>query len=209
MCRTGILALLSGLALTSAVPAVADEIAGHELRFLKGPVEPRPHHHSKHLVIRPDSLKSGWVIDRQCHANLDPVPAMQVVFGAGRVRKLRITHHENIGAARVEGDTVQLEQVGAKAVLCLESENRALEYDPVLNQYALVSGPYMRRFLDGYFPMQVSFNLEYPPQQLRLAGIQPVELREGAKTPPGRIQIDTLFEGELRITVRFVPAAPP
>lgn len=207
---SGALAVVSVAWLAGAVPApAATEIAGHELRILSAPVDPPPHHHSKHLIIRPESLRTGWVIDRQCHENLDPVAAMQVVFGAGKVRKLRITRSDNIGAARVEGDSVQLERVGANAVLCLESENRALEYDPLLRQYTLVSGPYMRRFLDGYFPMRVSFNLEYPPQRLRLVGLQPAVLRAGASTPPGRVRIETLFEGELRLVLRFEAGAPP
>jgi len=209
MRRRGTIAILSILGLALARSSLAAEIAGRELRFLPGPVEPSPHHHTKHLAIRPESLKTGWVLDRQCHENLDPVPAMQVVFSAGKVRKLRITRSENIGAARVEGNSVQLEQVGGNAVLCLESENRMLEYDPLLKQYTLVSGPYMRRFLDGYFPMRLSFDLEYPAPLLRLADIQPAELRAGAGTPPGRIQIDALFEGELRITLRFMSTAPP
>ncbi len=205
---TGRFIFLSVLGLAGLSPALATDIGGSELRILPGPIQPPPHHHSKSLVILPESLKSGWVLDRQCHENLDPVPAMQVVFGAGKVRKLRITRSKNIGKAWVEGDSVQLERVDANATLCLESENRVLEYDPLLKQYTLVSGPYMRRFLDGYFPMRVSFNLEYPSQQLRLVDLQPPDLRVGAGTPPGRVQVDTLFEGVLRIVLRFRPVHP-
>jgi len=205
---TGKFIFLSVFCLAGPWPASAIEIGGSELRILPGPIQPPPHHHSKNLIVLPESLKSGWVLDRQCHENLDPVPAMQVVFGAGKVRKLRITHSQNIGKAWVEGESVQLERVGADAVLCLESENRALEYDPLLKQYTLVSGPYMRRFLDGYFPMRVTFNLEYPVRRLRLVDLQPQELRVGAGTPPGRVQIDALFEGQLRIALRFEPVRP-
>jgi len=209
MLRAPVFVLLSGISLGFTPNALASEIADKDLRLLTEPIEPAPHHHSKHLIIRPDSLKSGWVVDRQCHERLDPVPAMQVVFGAGKVRNLRVTRHDNIGHAQVEGDSVQLRQVRTYAVLCLESENHALGFDPLLNQYVLASGPYMRRFLDGYFPMQVSLNVEYPAQLLRLVDIQPPELRPGAGTPPGRVQINVLFEGELRIRLRFVANHTP
>jgi len=209
MFRVPVFFLLSGIGLGITPAATASEIADQDLRLLTGPVVPAPHHHSKHLIIRLDSLKSGWVVDRQCHEHLDPVPAMQVVFGAGKVRNLRITRHENIGSAQVEGNSVQLQQIRANAVLCLESENHALGFDSTLNQYVLTSGPYMRRFLDGYFPMQVSLNVEYPAQLLRLVEIQPPELRPGAGTQPGRVQINVLFEGELRIRLRFVANHTP
>jgi len=205
MFRAWMFLLLPGLCLSATPVTQASDIAGSELRILTGPIDPAPHHHSKHLIIRPESLSSGWVADRQCHENLDPVPALQVVFGPGKVRKLRVTRSEGIDVAQVEGNSVQLQQVGAGAVLCLESENHALIYDSLLNLYTLVSGPYMRRFLDGYFPMRVSLNVEYPAQLLRLVDIQPVESRAGAGTPPGRVQIDTMFEGELRIKLRFAP----
>jgi len=208
MSRVWTLLILSGLGLAVIPAAHSADIAGRELRVLSGPVQPALHHHSKHLIIRPESLKTGWIVDRQCHENLDPVPALQVVFKAGKVRKLKVSRSENIGSARVEGDSVQLEHIGAHAVLCLESENRVLDFDPLLKQFTLTSGPYMRRFLDGYFPMRLSLNVEYPAQLLRLIDIQPPVLRAGTATPPGRIQIDTQFEGELHIRLRFATLAP-
>jgi hypothetical protein len=193
--------VLAGLVLSGA-PGAA-EIGGSALRFLATPPDPLPHHHRKQLIVRPDSLKSGWVENRQCHERLDPVAAMEVVFGPGRVRKLRVTRAEHIAKAWVEGESVQLQGVEPGAVLCVESETRILEYDPSLRQYTLTSGPYLRRFLDGYFPLQLTFTLEYPAERFKLLDIQPAELRARAQTPPGRVQIETLFEGRLDIVLRF------
>lgn len=201
---------LAGLLLALlAASAPAGEISGGELHFLTTPPEPPPHHHSKRLILRPDSLASGWVEDRQCHGRLDPVNAMQIVFGPGRVRHLRITRAERIGEARIEDNSVQLRQVGENAQLCLSAETRLLEYDPLLRQYILTSGPYLRRFLDGYFPLQLSVEIEYPADRLRLVDIQPAELRAGSQSSPGRLHIETLFEGRLILVLRFAPITPP
>jgi hypothetical protein len=192
-----------------AASAAAGEISGGELRFLATPPEPPPHHHSKHLILRPDSLASGWVEDRQCHERLDPVNAMQIMFGPGRVRRLRITRAERIGEARIDGNSVQLRQVGENARLCLTAETRLLEYDPLLRQYTLTSGPYLRRFLDGYFPLQLSVEIDYPADRLKLVDIQPPELRAGSRSSPGRLHLESLFEGRLVLVLHFAPLTPP
>ena len=56
------------LAALACIPlAAADsEINEGELHFLaSAPAEP-VHHHHKYLIVTRDSLKTGWVIDRQC-----------------------------------------------------------------------------------------------------------------------------------------------
>lgn len=132
------------------------------LHFLDRPLAKLPYRHSKHLTITPASLQSGWIVSNQCHYQLDAVPALEVVFGHGQVRKLEITRADNIEHAWIENDSVQLKNVGANAVLCIHSENHALKFDATNNIYTLTSGPYMRRFLDGYFPMQADLMIDYP-----------------------------------------------
>lgn len=185
--------------------AGADEINEGELHFLSGPLPEPPHHHTRHIQVTRESLKTGWIVSKQCHHHLDQVRAMQIVFGAGRVRNLRIARAENIGKTWIEDDSVQMEDVGAQAVICLISENRALDYDPVLKQYTLRSGPFMRRFLDGYFPIRVSLALDYPTDALTLLELNPPELRLYATMPPGHLRIETLFEGRLTVEFRFTP----
>lgn len=204
MGRLRLVFTLAGCLLSGAATALDFDINDGDLRFLDSVPGSSPYHHSVQLILRPDSLKTGWLVNRQCHRRLDVVPALQVVFSSGRMRNLRILQAEGIGQARVENSTVQLTNVGNQAVLCLESEIRRLDYDSALQQYVLTSGPHMRRFLDGYFPMQVTFDLEYPVDRLQLIDIEPQELRARASTPPGRVRLEALFEGRLNILLRFL-----
>ncbi len=197
--RPLLLAALAGIPLAAA----DGEINEGELHFLAAAPAGPVHHHQKHLIITRDSLKTGWVIDRQCHYHLDRVGALEVVFNPERVRSLEITRADNIERAWIKDHSVQLENVGAQAVLCIHSENRALERDPRSGGYILTSGPYMRRFLDGYFPMRVSLSLDYPAQQLSLAGLEPAEIRLKSHSAPGHLRIDALFEGRLLIVARL------
>jgi hypothetical protein len=192
----------------SAPPVSAErnpaDINEGELRFLSEPPTAPVHLHDSRVTISAESLRSGWVENRQCHYRLDRVAALQVVFHPGRVRKLRVLRAENIGRAWVEGASVQLENVGADAVLCLASENRALRRRSD-GAYEWHGGPYMRRFLDGYFPMQARVAIGYPADALRVASLEPAELRLGAVQQPGHLRVDALFEGRLEIAVVFAP----
>lgn len=192
------------LAITASLAAAEDEIAGRDLRFLPALPAPSIHYHHKHLTFTDDSLVTGWAGHQQCHYHLDQVPALEVVFKKGRVRHLRITRAEHIGRAWVEENSVQLKDVGADAVLCIESESRVLKRDVQTGRYTLNSGPYMRRYLDGYFPMRVTLIVDYPTR-LRLDDIQPPELRLKATNLPGHLQLDAIFEGQLDIDLRFAP----
>ncbi len=140
-----------------------DDSAAHvnegALAFLPTPPAKPAHHHSNRLTLTEASLKSGWVKLEQCHENLNPVPLTQIVFGQGRIRALQITSRAGIGKARVEGPTVQLEDVKAGARLCLGAERRALAREK--NGWVLRNGPYMRRFLDGYYPMHVTMEVRF------------------------------------------------
>jgi hypothetical protein len=198
--------LLAGLLTATRVPA---EISGGELRLLTRVLDPPPHHHSKRIEISAGSLDSGWVRDRQCHMHLDPVAALEIVFGADKLRWLRITRSENIGSAKVVGPSVQLQDVGKNAVLCLEGELRLLERDRLTGHYVLTTGPYMRRFLDGYFPMRLTVEISYPPDRLRFVELQPDSLRARTRVLPGRVNLSALFEGRLFVEMRFETVGEP
>jgi len=174
-----------------------------ELQFLTKPPAKPPHLQSMHVTIGEESLKTGWIEVKQCHYHLDEVSAMQVVFRKDRVRKLQILQADNIGRAWVEGASVQLTDVGANAVLCILSENRSLRRSSLDAGYEWHGGPYMRRFLDGFFPMQVKIAIDYPTDHLTLQTIEPPPLRLKAVTQPGYIRMDALFEGRLDVVVRF------
>ncbi len=160
--------------------------------------------HDKTLTLTADSLASGWVRNHQCHHDLDPVPATQIVFSPGRVRNLRVTRSRNIARAWVEAETVQLEDITRNALLCLASDNRILERGDSPATYRLRAGPFMVRFLDGYFPMRVNLKVEYPPDLLTLEDIDPAPgLGVDVTATPGQVHFSTLFEGVLWIDLRF------
>ena len=131
-----LLALLSGLWLpvpTAAAPPMnADELERWfnddseqralavnegELVFLtEPPAKPVPHSHNT-LTITPASIDDGWVALAQCYDGLDPVAEAQVVYRYKQMRDLRVTAVQHIGRTWVEGDSVQLEDVGHDAEL--------------------------------------------------------------------------------------------
>lgn len=173
------------------------------LHFLESPPARPPHHHQNHIRIDAESLATGWVGLAQCHDHLDAVPSAQITFREGFVRDLEVEVATHIEAAWVEGATVQLRNVEPGARLCLSAQTRALR-DTGSGYYNLSSGPYMRKFLDGYYPMRVTLAIDYPAAQLKPLDISPppqpgldiVEL-------PGSIRMEALFEGEFRSLVQF------
>lgn len=203
-------AVLLGLLWAGPTGAVSDfdllDINEGELRFLTEPPAQPPHLQSTHVQISEESLKTGWVRVKQCHYHLDRVRAMQVVFAKDRVRDLQILQADNIARAWVEQNSVQLEQVGPDAVLCILSENRSFQANGPDGGYEWHGGPYMRRFLDGYFPMHVKLAVDYPAARLRLTAIEPQAVKLKAVTFPGHVRLDVLFEGRLDIHLRFAAA---
>lgn len=182
------------------------DINDGELRFLiEAPPNP-PHLHQTRVVLTASSLQTGWVHTRQCHYHLDRVSALQVVFRPERTRNLRILRADQIGKAWVQGASVQLEHVGVDAVLCIASDQMALARTP---DGGLVwrGGPYQRRFLDGYFPMQVQLTVDYPESLLKLSAIEPAALRLRAIQHSGHVRLEALFEGRLDIELNFLAAS--
>ena len=161
------------------------------------------HHLDNRIVITAESLEDGWVTLLQCHEHIDNVPAAQIVFNHTKIRNLAVRDFEGIADAWVEGASVQLEQVGKAAKLCLNAETRALSEDEI-GGYLLKNGPFMRRFLDGYYPMRVSFSI-IKPATLKLVSITPspqpgFSLNEENDT----VRVEALFEGRLNTELRFI-----
>ncbi|MEW5769706.1 MAG: hypothetical protein AB1831_05010 [Pseudomonadota bacterium] len=182
--------------------SVAD-VSDGELRFLTRLPDKPVHHHQNRITIDDASLADGWVRLQQCHTHLDVVPSSQVVYREDFVRKLRVTHAEGIGRAWVEGPSVQLADVGHDARLCIEAETRALSARSG-DSYFLRNGPYMRRFLDGYYPMRVSLSVHIATPRLRFRSIDPPPQPGFSVTASaGDVDIEATFEGRLRIESRF------
>ena len=145
-------------------------VSDGELRFLETPPEKPVHHHFNHIRITEESLESGWVLLRQCHFNLDPVHELEIVYRPEGIRQLQILSSENVGSARVAGATVQLTDIKRQGQICIQAESSALKREG--DVYLLKNGPYMRRFLDGYYPMQITLEVAFP-KTLRVSKVSP------------------------------------
>jgi len=155
------------------------------------------------LTVTPGSLQTGWVALQQCQRNLDPVAAVEIVYRYEGLRKLRVISSRNIAHTRVEQNSIQMEQVQEGAEVCMEAEVQVLKTDGEGN-YSLQSGPFHRRFLDGYYPVQLDYRIHWPADRLQLESVHP-DRQEGftIREQPGELIINTLFEGKLTINIRF------
>ena len=168
----------------------------------KSPDQPVHFLHNR-ITISAESLTTGWVRLSQCHEYLDTVSAAQIVFNPERIRHLSVTLKRNIEAAWVDGPSVQLKQVSKQAKVCIDAETRALSIEGD-GKYILRNGPFMRRFLDGFYPMRLRLDVSFPNQRLRLISVSP-------NPQPGfrlqqeddKLSIETLFEGELFTELTF------
>jgi len=174
-----------------------------ELVFLQEP-PPRPvHHHRNRIVITRQSLADGWVLMEQCHERLDRVAEAQIVFNPGRTRALEVLSFHNMDMAFVESNTIQLRGIRAASKVCARLESQAL-HSLGMQIFELQNGPFMRRFLDGYYPLQLSIEVEYPAH-LELVDYEPDDQPGYAVSPaPGLVAVEALFEGQLRTRFRFV-----
>lgn len=179
------------------------------LTFLTTPPTNPTHHHQNRLTIFPSSLDDGWVKLEQCHEHIDAVPSSQIVYREDRIRDLRLTRVENIGKVWVQGHTVQMENIAPAALLCVLAQTRALSADGN-GGYTLSNGPYMRRFLDGYYPMRVSVAVLLRVPGLRYVAIAP-PAQDGFAVyqDTDEVGYDTWFEGELNTHIRFTLAVQP
>lgn len=181
----------------------ADAVNEGQLHFLATPPAKPIHHHQNRIGIESDSLASGWVRLAQCHDHLDAVPSTQITFREGFVRDLKVDVYSHVGEAWIEGSSVQLRQVGPNARVCLSAEVRALR-NTGNGYFSLINGPFMRKFLDGYYPMRVTLHVDYPAKTLSLIDITPAA-QPGLSVveEPGAIRIEAVFEGELQTLIQF------
>ena len=183
--------------------SVADVNDG-QLVFIRNKELKSLHHHHNSMTILPRSLEDGWVLMEQCHSNLDKVPAAQIVFSSDKVRDIRLMSFRNMGKAWVEGSTVQMTDITHDARLCMQAWTRALSMNKD-GSYSLRNGPFMRRFLDGYFPMRVSMEIDFTATGLIPTLVSPAEQSGFAVwRKKGHIGFEAIFEGKLRTEFNFV-----
>lgn len=223
--RTTLRALMIGVALLGVGPSKAlaegrqptDQAVSFEdfgrsgparatLEFLADADPQATHTFNNRVLLSRASRRTGWAELRQCHRDLDAVPATEIVYRSGRVRDIRVIEDEGIGQVKVNDASVELRDVSRDAYICLATESRILE--PTDDEvFILRNGPFMRQFLDGYFPMHVRQVVRLGNSGLRYAGIEPNPQPgfEVANDPEG-IVFDAYFTGRLDTRIRLVPA---
>jgi hypothetical protein len=174
-----------------------------ELAFLAAMPARRVLRTRNYLTVTPDSLASGWVALAQCQSDLDPVPAVEVVYRYHGIRGLRIVSHTGMDAAVVKDNSVQLTGVRPGGEVCIAAEVQVLKPDSG-GGFRLQSGPFHRRFLDGYYPLHLAYRVEWPAGRLQLELITPgAQQGFAVSSGPDFVQVDALFEGQLTIELKF------
>ncbi len=174
-----------------------------EIKFLTEEPEQVPHHHQNQITLSPSSLEDGWVDLRQCHSDIAPIRRMVIAYNEERIEDLQVESTTNIDLAEARGDRVDLRGVHKDSEVCVTARMRVIEHEGD-GVYTMENGPFVRRFLDGYFPMRVTMAVNWGDLDLRLEETHP-EAQEGfdvVESDHGII-LDTLFEGELRTQVRL------
>jgi hypothetical protein len=89
--------------------------------------------------------------------------------------------------------------------ICISADRKALSNEE--GRYHLKLGPFIRRFLDGYYPMHVRVEVCYP-NSLELVSSRPVKALQHAKNETRYADIDVWVVGELNIELVFVDDQP-
>ena len=120
------------------------------------------------LILERSSLSDGWVQFTQCHNNLDAIRKIVVQYNPKNTRGLKVQSSEKIDSVSIDESNraAVLTGVGKQARVCIAGESKSLE--ETADGYLLKRGPYMRKFLDGYYPMALKETLTWSQTGLKL-----------------------------------------
>jgi hypothetical protein len=174
-----------------------------DLEFLSEVPKKLPPVLHNQFTISQQSLKDGWIDMIQCHKRLDPVAKAQVLYHPRRTRNIEIISSNNVKRAWVEKNSVQLENINADARLCVQAQVKSL-YSNFNGSYSMRNGPFLRKFLDGYYPMRMTMDVRFPKGKLSFEAINP-QAQNGfsVQYEDSSMNIDALFVGELEIEIYF------
>ena len=172
------------------------------LHFLKAAPKIKPHRANNHITITAASTRTGWVSLTQCYTDLDTLPAIQIVYKKQSIKNIRILKAQHIGESWVEDNTVQMKSINTGAEICIQAELHALTRQAD-HQFTLQTGPYRRKFLDGYFPIDLELTIDYPDNFV-LTHTQPMAQAGFAVHNNGKsLAVTALFEGVLAPKFKF------
>jgi hypothetical protein len=197
-------AALASAGLTATALELDDVAREGELRFLAVRPDPGAYWYESQVRIAPDSLDTGLVELRTCHHALDPNRRIVVAFNPQRVQHIAIASTQGVGKAWVEGHRVELADVQRGGQVCINLRSRALERIDGSQRYRLHAGPLMRRYLDGYLPMQAKLAFEWPAGLLQVASTQPAAQPGVQVNAQGDgLRMDIVFAGRMSATVEL------
>lgn len=200
-----LLALAAALLPATAPALELDDVAREgELRFLATRPDPGAYWYESRVQIGPDSLETGLVDLQTCHHALDPNRRIVVAFNPQRVQSIQIASTEGVGRAWVDGHQVELADVQRGGKVCIVLRSRALERIDGGQRFRLHAGPLMRRYLDGYLPMQARLNFQWPQGLLSVASTQPAAQPGVQVDAQGSgLSMDLVFAGRMSAIVEL------
>jgi hypothetical protein len=168
-----------------------------QLRFLTVHPEPNTYRYESRVRITEDSLVSGVVSLVTCHYQLDPIRKVVILFNPNRLQTIEVREASGIGGLEVEGHRVIMSDVKRGAMVCIDLQSKALDRIDDTT-YRLQAGPLMRRYFDGYLPMQAKLSFEWPGHRVSLKQTNP-EPQPGVKLmqDSDRAELDIIFAGRL------------
>lgn len=178
-----LLALASAAGAQNSPLQIEDVALEGQLRFLADRPDPLAYRYEAHTALDALSLQTGVVTLRTCHRQLDPNRRVVVAFNRERLQHIEILESSGIGRAWVEGHRVELSDVQRGGHVCIGLRTQALESSGP-GRWTLHAGPLMRRYLDGYLPMDARLSLHWP------AGLLAVEQTFPAPQPGVRLSQD-------------------
>lgn len=203
--RTVCTTLASALLPLAAAALELDDVAREgELRFLAQRPDPGAYWYESRVQIGPESLETGVVSLQTCHHALDPNRRVVVAFNPQRVQQIDIASTEGVGRAWVEGHRVELADVQRGGKVCIALRSRALERLEGSERWRLHAGPLMRRYLDGYLPMQAQLSFRWPAGLLKVTSTAPA-VQPGVKVDAqgDGLAMDIVFAGRMSATVEL------
>lgn len=187
------------------IPDSTDHVNEGALKWLAFPAADNEYHLHNRMRINNGSLQDGWMSFEQCHYNIDPVGKIEIVYVPNSVRNLTVKSYTNIQQAVALQNSVAITMASKGAQICISGESKTLRQHE--GKWIVRRGPYMRKFLDGYYPMQVTEQLDWSQTNL-------VFLTSSPKSTIGHKQVfidQTLearyrFEGSLMSEYQFKQA---
>lgn len=172
-----------------------------ELRFLATHPDPKSYRYESRVKISEESLATGVVQLTTCHYDLDPIRKVVILFNPNRLQSIAIQSATLMGGVEVAGHRVTMSEVQRGASICIDLESKALDTLED-GSFRLQAGPLMRRYFDGYLPMQARLHFSWPQNLLSLKTTNPIP-QPGVKLiqDTSEASMELVFAGRLTANI--------